>query len=177
MMNLPPLDVITCHGLQEDGWLVLGPAVKGRVAKLGVGPLLLPGNRVQGIPPAVVIVDRLGKRAVVVAFAMCRRQTRQPQADVSFPLRIAEAKSRDRKNQIGQSKYSRDLVDLIANDADRADTESGALRTQDHGLHRQRGIDAGIEKTFQRSVADWLSAQFPDALQPPCIAEKYEEHR
>ena len=50
------------------------------------------------------------------------------------------------------------------------------LRAQDHGLQGKRCVDAGIEEAFQRAVADGLAAQFANPLQPPCIAEKDEEH-
>src|ERR1700722_18308098 len=81
--------------------LVFRPAVKGRLAEFRIGALLLLGNGVQRIAPAVVIVDSAEKRAVVVTIAVRRDLARQAQADVTLTLGIAEAKSRDRKNQIG----------------------------------------------------------------------------
>jgi len=131
-----------------------------------------PWNGVQGIPPAIVIVDRVRKRAVIVAIAVRGHATRQAQTDVTVGLRIAEAKPRDRKHQIGQSEDRRDRVDLVANDADGTNTESGRFRAQDRGLHRQRGIDACVEEPFQRAVADRLSAQFTDTLQASRISRK-----
>ena len=96
---------------------------------------------------------------------------------MAFALRIAEAKPGDRKHQVGQVEHGRDLVDLVADHADRADAEPGGFGAQDHRLHRERGIDAGVEEAFERAVADRLAAQLADALQPPRVAEKDEEDR
>src|ERR1700692_42553 len=145
--------------------LVFRPAVKGRVAKFRVGTMLLLGNGMQRVPPSVVIVDSAGKRTVIVTIAVRRDLARQAQADVTLALGIAEAKSRDWKNQIRQSQKCCDLVDLVANDADGADTQPDGFRAQDHGLHRQCRIDAGVEETLQRSLANRLSAHFADTLQ------------
>src|ERR1700722_5114267 len=75
--------------------LVFRPAVKGCLAEFRIGALLLLGNGVQLIAPAVVVLDDAGERAVVVTIAVCRDLARQPQADVTLVLGIAEAKSRD----------------------------------------------------------------------------------
>ena len=144
------------------------------MAELGIRAVLILRNRVARIAPSIVIVDRIGQRAVVVSVAMRRRAPRQPQADVAFGLRIAEAKACDREHQIGQAQDCGDLVDLVADDADRADAEPRGLRTEDHGLHRQGRVDAGVEETFKRAVANRLAAQLADALQPPRIAEEDE---
>src|ERR1700730_13465174 len=157
--------------------LVFRPAIKRRLAELRVGSLLFPGDGVQRIAPSVVIVDGLKQRVVIVTIAMRRHPARQAQTDVALALRIAEAKSRDRENQIRQSENTRDLIDLVADNADGADTEPGGLRAQDHGLHGERSIDTGVEEAFQRTVANRLAAQLADPLQPPGVAEKNEEHR
>ena len=88
-------------GLGGLAGLVLGPAVERRLAKFGVGPLLLAWNGVQGIPPAVVIVDSARQFPVVVAVAVGRDAARQAQADVALGLRITETEPCDRENQIG----------------------------------------------------------------------------
>src|ERR1700722_9454418 len=153
-------------GLRGLARLVLRPSVESRLAEFGVGSVLLPGNAVPRIAPVVIVVDRLRKRAVVVAVAVGGGATRQAQADKPFAMRVTQTKACDRKHQIGQTKYRRDLVDFVANDADRTDAEPGGFRAQDHGLHGDGGIDAGIEESFQRAVAHRLAAQFADPLQP-----------
>ncbi len=147
------------------------------LAERGIRALLVPRDRMSCISPAVVIVDRCGEFAVVVLIAMRRGETREAQADIALGLRVTEAEPRDRKDEIGQTENRRDLVDLVADHADRTGAEAGGFRAQDHGLHRERGIDACIEETFERSVPNRLAAHLADALQPPCITEEDEEHR
>ena len=53
--------------------LVFRPAVKTRLAKFGVGALLLLGDGMQRIAPAVVVIDFSWKRAVVVTIERPRQ--------------------------------------------------------------------------------------------------------
>ena len=100
------------------------------------------------------------KRAVVVAIAVRGHATRQAQADVTVALRIAEAKPGDRKHQVGQSEDRRDLVDLVADDADR-DRRRGRQtpRTGSWSAARSAASTLALKKPFQRAVADRLAAQ------------------
>src|SRR6185295_17002085 len=98
--------------------LVLRPSVESRFAELLVRALLVLRDCVARVAPAVVVVDRVGECAVVVTVAVGRRAARQPQADVTLALRVAETKTRDREYQVGQIQDRRDLVDLVTDDAD-----------------------------------------------------------
>src|SRR5580700_6323669 len=127
-------------GLRGLARLVLRPSIESRLAEFGVGSVLLPGNAVPRIAPAVIVVDRLRQCAIVVAVAMGGRAARQAQADKPVAVRVAQTQACDRKHQIGQIEYRRDLVDFIANDADRADAEPSGFSAKNHGLHRKGGI-------------------------------------
>src|SRR5271169_2178160 len=120
--------------------------------------MLLGWNGMQGIPPPIVIIDCLRKPAIIIAITVCRHAAWQAQADVTLSLRIAEAEPRHRKNHVRQFKNGRYLVDLVANNADGTDPETGRFSAQDQGLHRKGRIDAGIEEAFQCSVPDRFSA-------------------
>src|SRR5580704_15231548 len=68
-------------GLGGLSCLVLRPAIERSLAELRVGAVLLLGNGVDGVPPAVVIVDACGERTVVIAIGMRGNAARQAQAD------------------------------------------------------------------------------------------------
>src|ERR1700736_791152 len=164
-------------GFSRLARLVFRPAVEGGFAVFCVGALLLLRDRMQRIPPVVVIVDAPMKRTVVIAIAVRRHAAWQPKAHIAFALRIAEAKGGNGEDEIGQFENVSDLIDLVADDADRTDPEPNRFRAQDHGLHGKGRVDAGVEEAFERSIRDRLAAHLADALQPSGVAEKDKEHR
>jgi len=125
----------------------------------------------------VVLDDALGQHAVVVAIAMHRHRARQAQADVAGFQRVADAEAGDRKDLVRQAEHRRDLVDLVAQHADRAAAQTGRFGREDESLHHQCRIDRGVEETFERAVGDRLGAHLADAFEPARIAEKDEEDR
>src|SRR6187397_114363 len=76
-------------GLGGLARLVLRPAVERGGAELGVGTMLFLRDGMPRVAPAVVVVDRVGERAVVVGVVVRGGAARQPQADIALAGRIA----------------------------------------------------------------------------------------
>src|SRR5947209_13606230 len=103
--------------------LVLGPAVRLGVAVTIDVSLVLARRGVPGLAAAIVRLELRGQIAIVVAVRVDRQRRRQAHAAPAGLRRIPDTESRHRKHARRQREQLRQLLDVVAHDADGAAAE------------------------------------------------------
>src|SRR5437870_7403400 len=98
--------------------LVLGPAVRLGVAEAIDVALALTRRRVPGLAAAIVRLELRGQIAIVVAIGVDRQRRRQAHAAPAGLRRLPDTESRHRKDARRQREQLRQLLDVVAHDAD-----------------------------------------------------------
>ena len=88
--------------------------------------------------------------------------------------RVAGAETGDRKYLVREREDVADRVGVVAQMADGAGAKPQCLGRKNAGLHGQRGIDRGVEETFEGPILDRVLA---DVFETPRVAEKHEKQR
>jgi hypothetical protein len=120
----------------------------------------------------VVVVDGLGEGTIVIFVGVDSHPERKAHADMAGRGRVTDAQSRHGEHLVGQAQNVGDRVGMIADDADRATTQTGCLSRKNKTLHYQSRVDGRVEEPFKLAVLLPVAPDLADPFQPAGVAAK-----